>query len=311
MSITIRLLILLPIVVLFLGNPCIAQTRDINATVPMSLGSAYCKGEISWEDHTEYDVDLLRLALSLSDSDIKVRPSCAEYPTEQRRIAMLQSGDEINVVFFGTNAEREEKLLPVYVPIYMGTTGLRLFMTQPKILHELNDIESLQELKKFTMGQGIGWPDGDTLRLNGFSVTDGRYMTLHKMLNAQRFDLYPRAYWQIVGEWQWMRESAPNIIISDKIALYYPQPIYFFVSPKAPELHKALQIGMERAFDTGLLWDLLQTHPETAPSFQKLNLKDLRIFRIENPLLPEKSVEAMKKYSMFQQRRVPEGDSPQ
>lgn len=300
MSIAAKLLILAPIMVLFLGTPCSAQIREINATVPMSLGSAYCNGEISWAEHSEYDVDLLRLALSLSGSDIKVLPSCAEYPTEQRRIAMLQSGDEINVVFFGTNAEREEKLLPVYVPIYMGTTGLRLFMTYPEILAKLDNATSLQALKTFTLGQGMGWPDADILRLNGFSVTDGPYMTLHKMLSAQRFDLYPRAYWQIVGEWRWMRESAPNIVISDKIALYYPQPIYFFVSPKAPELHKALQIGMERAFDTGLLWHLLQTHDETAPSFQEINLKDLRIFRIENPLLPKKSVEAMKKYSIFQ-----------
>lgn len=300
MSITARLLLVLPVIIVFLAKPCAAQPKPTAAIVPMSSGSPYCKGEIRWEDHNEYDVDLLRLALSLSGSDIMVQPSCAEYPTEQRRIAMLLSGDEINVVHFGTNAEREEKLLTVYVPVYMGTTGLRLFMTHPEVVPRLDKVTSAHALKTFTIGQGMGWPDTDILRTNGFSVTDGGYMSLHKMLGAKRFDLYPRALWQIIGEWEWMREAAPNIVVYDKIALYYPQPIYFFVSPKAPDLHKALQIGMERAFETGKLWHLLQSHPETARSIQEINLKNLRVFRIQNPLLPQKSIDVMKKYSIFQ-----------
>lgn len=299
MPLAAKLLFFIPMAFLCLGTPPPAQAKDITAKVLMSLGSRYCKGEISWAEHSEYDIDLLRLALSLSDCDIGITPVCAEYPTEQRRIAMLESADEINVVSFGTNAEREEKLLPVYIPMYLGTTGLRLFMTRPELLPVLNNVTSLDALRKFTMGQGIGWPDGDVLRLNRFSVIDGRYMTLHRMLNAERFDAYPRAYWQIVGEWQWMRDQAPNIAIADRIALYYPQPIYFFVSPKEPELRRALQQGMERAAANGSMLELLQTHFETAPSFTELDFDKLHILRIENPLLPDKSLAAMKKYSIF------------
>lgn len=106
MSFVTKLLILLPMAVFVLGTPNIAKTNEITAKFPMSLGSAFCRGETNWADHSEYDIDLLRLALSLSDSDFQITPYCTEYPTEQRRIAMLQSGDEINIVFFGTNAER-------------------------------------------------------------------------------------------------------------------------------------------------------------------------------------------------------------
>lgn len=173
-------------------------------------------------------------------------------------------------------------------------------MTRADVAAKLTDVKSIEDLRTFTMGQGIGWPDADVLRHNHFSVTYGRYMTLHLMLNAERFDLYPRAYWQIMGEWKWMHERAPNIVVADKIALFYPQPIYFFVSPKTPKLHQAIQTGMERAFANGSLLHLLQTHRETAPSFQNINLNDLLILRIENPLLPPRSLEAMKKYSIFE-----------
>ena len=276
------------------------SSSDLEITLPMDHQSAYCQGQIPWEQHSEYHIDLLRLAARLSGRDITITPVCMDYPTEERRISMLLTASQINTVFFGTSSNREEKLLPAYVPIYLGTTGLRLFMARPETLPALREVETIDDLRTFSMGQGLGWPDSAILIENGFTVTDGRYKTLHRMLGANRFDLYPRAFWQIIGEWTWMQSQAPNIAVSRDIALYYPQPIYFFFSPTTPALRDAIQTGLERAYSNGMLLELLKSHPETAPSFNGLDLGNIRIIHGTNENLPEKSRQIMKQYGLFE-----------
>lgn len=271
----------------------------LEINLPMDQQSSYCKGHTPWDQHSAYHIDLLRLAIRLSGKDIKVTPVCMDYPTEERRVSMLLEGDRINTVHFGTSEDREDKLLAAYVPIYLGTTGLRLFMVRKENRAALTAVRSVDDLRKFSMGQGLGWPDSKILIENGFTVADGRYKTLHKMLEAKRFDLYPRAFWQIIGEWNWMKDQAPNITVSPDIALYYSQPIYFFFSPKEPELRDAVQIGLERAYSNGLLFYLLKSHPETAPSFHLIDLRSLRVIFGVNENLSEKSKEALKKYGLL------------
>lgn len=265
----------------------------------MDTPSDFCRGEITWEAHREYHIDLLRLALRLSGTNATLAPVCMDYPTEDRRIPMLEAADQINTAFFGTNAEREERLLAAFIPIFLGTTGLRLFMLHEDLQEPFRQVKTIADLRELSMGQGLGWPDSEILADNGFKVVSGRYRTLHRMLDAKRFDLYPRAYWQIVGEWNWMKWDAPSIEIADTTALYYPQPIYFFVSPKTPELHDIIETGLKRAFSNGMMLDLLKTHPDTAPSFSQIDLRDLNIMRIENKRLSDRSREAMDNYSLF------------
>lgn len=266
--------------------------------VPMDTTSQYCKGEITWDKYSEYHIELLRLSVKLAAPDINITPVCMDYPTEARRVSLLLEDSQINTVFFGTTPEREELLLPAYVPLYLGTTGLRLFMLRPGIGTEFSLIKTLEDLHRYSMGQGLGWPDSEILINNGFNVILGRYKTLHRMLSAQRFDLYPRAYWQIAWEWEWMREQAPGITIHPGIALYYPQPIYFFVSPHYPELRDIIERGLIKAHSQGLILDLLKSHPETAPSFQQIPIQDIQILRMQNALLPKKSQDAMQKYGL-------------
>lgn len=288
---------------LFGNIPAHAQSASTNdprvVRIPMDTTSEFCRGEITWEAHREYHIDLLRLALRLSGDNATLVPVCMDYPTEDRRIPMLEAADQFDTVFFGTNAEREERLLAVYIPIYLGTTGLRLFMLHKDLKEPFSQIETIEDLRKLSMGQGLGWPDNEILTDNGFDVVSGRYRTLHRMLDARRFDLYPRAYWQIVGEWNWMKWEAPGIEIAEKTALYYPQPIYFFVSPKNPELRDIIETGLKRAFSNGMMLDLLKTHRDTAPSFSQIDLHDLKVMRIDNKHLSDRSRKAMAQYSLF------------
>ncbi|PKR49658.1 hypothetical protein [Thalassospira marina] len=276
------------------------------ARLPVDAKTPFCQGKQSWEDFREYHVELLRLAQSYSDKSFALLPVCMDYPTEKRRIAMLQTGEETNIVYFGTSPEREKNLLAVHFPIYLGTTGLRLFLTRPDISARLDQVQNLADLRQFTFGQGLGWPDSTILQQNGLAVIEGRYLTLHSMLALDRFDLYPRAYWQIQGEYDWMHQSEPTLVINHKVALYYPQPIYFFVSPEYQQLHDAILRGLIRAWQDGAVMALLRQNYETAPSFGQINPSDLRLVSLPNVYQSQETMQALRQYGLIADAK-PEG----
>ena len=80
----------------------------------------------------------------------------------------------------------------------------------------------------------------------------------------------------------------------------YVTTIYFFFSPTTPALRDAIQTGLERAYSNGMLLELLKSHPETAPSFNGLDLGNIRIIHGTNENLPEKSRQIMKQYGLFE-----------
>ncbi len=274
------------------------QGNPPTARLPVDINSAFCQGQQTWAEFSEYHVELLRLALAYSHSDITIKPVCMDYPTEKRRIAMLQSGDEINVVFFGTAPERERQLKAVHFPIFLGTTGLRMFMTLPETSSRLEKVKTLEDLRQFTFGQGLGWPDGAILQHNSLSVIEGRYLTLHSMLVRGRFDLYPRAYWQIRNEYDWMRATEPSLVINPDIALYYPQPIYFFVSPTEQLLHDAILTGLQRAWQDGAVLALLRKNRETGPSFRTIDPTRLHLIYLPKIKQTVETDSAMQKYGL-------------
>jgi len=271
---------------------------NVVARIPIDKESAFCRGSARWEDQGEYHIELLKLALAESGVDVRIEPVCMFYPSEKRRVPLLLDGTEINVIFFGTTHQREKLLKAVYVPLFLGTTGLRMFLVRKETLAVLSKFSRLGDFQSMTFGQGLGWPDGEILRQNGFSVVGAPYETLHKMLSLGRFDIYPRSYWQIASEFEWMSKDANNIAIIPNLAFYYPQPIYFFVSPRHPELHKALTRGLQHSYFNGKMLELLLSHPQTAPSFNRIDLQSLCLMYLPTKHLTTQSLNAMQTFKL-------------
>lgn len=289
--------------VFFLTAISFQATADVIVKIPLDKSGPICQGITSWEDEGEYHIELLKLALAESGTKARIQPVCMLYPSEERRIPMLQDGSEINVVFFGTTPQREKLLKAVYVPIFLGTTGLRMFIIRNDMLDIFSSARKLDDFRPFSFGQGLGWPDGDILQSSGFNVVKGPYESLHKMLSLGRFDAYPRSYWQVASELEWMSKDAENIAIVPNLAFYYPQPIYFFVSPKHPELHAALTRGLQKAYDNGKMLKLLQTNPQTAPSFSKIDVHALCLHYLPTKELTVRSLNAMRNFQLPEEYR--------
>ena len=82
--------------------------------------------------------------------------------------------------------------LPVRVPTRRGLLGFRLLLIRRQRQSEFRNIRSLDELRRFSIGQGFAWSDAEILRSQGLRVETGSYEGLFRMLAAGRFDCYPR-----------------------------------------------------------------------------------------------------------------------
>lgn len=270
----------------------------LEARMSIDEATPFCAGSIGWDEVDWYHIDLLRLAARHSSTPFDIKPVCRDHPTEEGRMEMLRDGSLINLAFFGTNPAREKQLSAIYFPVFLGTTGLRVFVTRSDTREKLRSATTLADLQHFSFGQERRWPDTAILEYNGLRVVDARYRYLHKMLLAGRFDIYPRAYWQAASELDWIHETVPSAVLLDGLALYYPMPIFFFVSPDHTELHDAIFDGLIRAHEAGEVLKLLETHPQTSRSFTEMPIDDLHVINLINPDLSMPSRAALIRFGI-------------
>ena len=229
-----------------------------------------------------YALAQLQLALDKAGSALRLEPS--HYSMEQERaLVNLEHNDRLDVAWSMTSHEREQRLLPVRIPLDKGLFGWRIALLPKDRVQLLKDVRNLEDLRQFSAGQGHDWPDSEILRGHGLPVrVSSSYGSLFRMLQAQRFDYFPRSVIEIWDELEHPR--AKQLVVDPHVLLHYPTAMYFFFSRKRPELAETVRIGMEKAIADGSFERLFQQH--FAASLQRAQLDQRQLIELHNPLLP-------------------------
>jgi len=195
----------------------------------------------------------------------------------------MAQGVDVDVVWTMTSKEREEVLLPIRIPLEKGLLGWRIFLIQTKNAGKFANIKSLDDLKKYEAGQGHDWPDTEILRASGLKVKGSpNYDSIFKMLEAGRFDYFPRSVLEIWDE----AKSHPDmdLEIEKTVVVQYPTAQYFFVNKKNTQLAGLIESGLQLALKDGSFDKLFLE--EYGEDLKRANLKGRTHFLIGNPLLP-------------------------
>lgn len=234
------------------------------------------------EFRSAYALAQLQLALDKAGSPLRLEPS--HYSMEQERaLVNLEHNDRLDVAWSMTSIEREQRLLAVRIPLDKGLFGWRLALLPKNRAQLLKEVRNLDDLRQFSAGQGHDWPDSDILRGHGLPVrVSSNYGSLFRMLQAQRFDYFPRSVIEIWDELEHPR--AKQLVVDPHVLLHYPTAMYFFFSRKRPELAETVRIGMEKAIADGSFERLFQQH--FAASLQRAQFDQRQLIELHNPLLP-------------------------
>lgn len=254
-------------------------------TSPQPLTVIYPNLDGVGEQNLGYQVLKLILPKSGWAYTLELHPAAAN---GSRARAMLKAG-EISLVDLGANPDFESEHAPVYFPIDRGLLGYRLCLIHRDNASRFAAIEHLNDLRRFTAGQGARWPDGAILRAAGIAVETGPTLeALFSMLEAKRFDFLPLGVGEIHSFLGQFASKAPSVQIDTRVLLTYRFGRLFYVDPANTQLHQAIRVGLERAFADNSLQKLLDAPPfSVANMLKRDNLQQRTRIALDNPLMTD------------------------
>lgn len=242
----------------------------------------YPATEDSGDQRSTYAIALLELALKKAGSSAVLQSTAARV-SRSRALHLLETGVEVDVVWTMTSIEREQRFLPIRIPIYKGLGSYRVLLIRRRDQAKFSALKDEAALKQQMMSQVHDWVDTDVLRHNKFKVLDASsYQSLFQMLLHKRVEAVPRSVLEIKGEQQIFAEQ--GLHIETDWLLHYPGAVYFFVSNTKPELARRIEAGLWLALEDGS-FDLL-FHKHFSLHLQNMKLSERRLVELVNPLLP-------------------------
>lgn len=203
------------------------------------------------------------------------------------RLQAARNG-EIDVFWAMTSRELEDEFIPVYIPIYKGMMGYRLAIVKQERRDQFAQVGSLQDLKRFTAGQGTYWADSKILEANGLPlVKEMKYDNMFRMLEAERFDYFPRGAHEPWSELE--QRSELGLVVDEHVVLSYKAPFYFFVSKNKPNLAEHLYEQLNAMIEEGAYRALFHDDPEIKKAISLGGFDKRTVIELDNPSLSQKT----------------------
>lgn len=265
----------------------VAEVKTINGkkeiTIPpATLNIIYPKTMPSLIEDNYYPFLLLKTALKRSGYRYTLTPA-AEVLGQNRVLKEIEKGT-IDVSWTMTNKEREERLLPIRVPLFKGLFGWRVMFINEQNLAHLSQLKTLDDLKHIYFLQGQDWPDTKILRDNGLVVSTSLDLEfLFVMLERGRGDLFPRSILEINDEYEVFKNQM-SLAVLPQLMLKYKSPIYYFFNKNDPEVAKAVNKGLKIMRETGEFDELFYQY--NGEIIKNAHLHDKIVIELRNYDLP-------------------------
>ena len=207
--------------------------------------------------------------------------------TEARQAYELKNATgKLTVMYRGTTPEMERSLLPIRIPVDKNLGGYCIFLIRKEDQKRFDSVNSLDDLRQFKYGLGLGWVDVDILRSNRFQViTASCYDCLFEMVENKRTDSALRSAAEVTDEYDQRKKAMPDICIETNLIFYYPMPMYFWFSKneEGKQLAARVEEGMRAMIEDGS-YDKIFTEYQDY-KINRLNLKGRKVFEINNPFV--------------------------
>lgn len=207
-------------------------------------------------DMSAYYEDVIRLALEktrTSHGDFVIQHRSFEASVDRIKV-LLQTAAGVDVIWATVTPERTQAMRHVPVDLLRDLNNYRALLVRKNDLPYFQTVASLDDLRKFKLGNGSNWTDTKIMQFNSFPViTAVDYSLLIKMLSAKRFDYITRGLHE-VGMDLLMFPSA-NIAVVPDVVLKYSNPVSYglFVRKSDEALAQRLELGLAQARDDGSL----------------------------------------------------------
>ena len=236
-----------------------------------------------------YDYRWALLALALqhtrgSDGPWRLEPFDEQGFSQDRTIALLLHG-ELDITAFGYTPEREAILRPVRIDLLRGMLGYRLLLIRADRQAYFSHLDVSAFRRDVILGFNSQWADLAVLQANNLRlVTSPHYDNLFAMLNARRFDAFPRGLNEVRRELQHFGPVYPDLAVEQGWALYMQDPVYFWVRKGDGALAARIERGLNLALADGSFKALFLSYH--GKDIAAAAYTHRRVIVLNNPYLP-------------------------
>lgn len=233
-----------------------------------------------------YTVAMIKLALEHMDNKYGLEVGHENF-TQARANEEVKNG-RLDMIWTTTGKETEAELEPIRIPLFKGLLGCRIFIINKDNQSKFDNINSFEDLKKLTYGQGKTWADGKILEANGLKVIKtNKYENLFFMTDGERFDAFPRGVHEPFGEIE--KRPNLNLAVEKNILLIYKMDLYLYTSKDNKKLAKEFEDAFNKAIADGSFDKLFYSSPQVKDIIEKANMKNRKVFYLDNPTLSKET----------------------
>ena len=241
------------------------------------------------QDASDFRYRLLKLVMERSDQPYVLGLSAVVQPQDEAIAALAEGRDQVgrnphrlSVGVYGAGRALHQRLRPIEIPVTGGLLGLRVGWTNQTALPDLNTVHRLEDLRRFTLLQGLGWSDVDVFDAAGLRTYTARSESFFRLVDNNRVQLFPRGLSELAAEAVIVKSTAPKTLLDPNLLMAYPFAGFFYVSPKNEPLADAIRRGFEQAMSDGSYQRLLEEVIMTPWLRKNLNLSSRNVLVLNN-----------------------------
>jgi len=240
------------------------------------------------DPNAAYVIKMMKLAIEHIDTPYTIEINREQY-SQAKVNEEVRTRGLLDVVWTTADAEIEKALLPIRIPLLKGLLGYRIFIIHKKNQFKFSHVNTLDDLKKISIGQGRTWTDAKILESNGLNVIkSNKYPNLFYMLDGERFEAFARGVNEPFGELA-QRPEMKDLMVEETLLISYKMPFYLFVAPDNQKLAKELELGFNRAIADGSFDKVFYNDPNIKDVLDKANMKNRKVFYLDNPFLTKET----------------------
>ena len=257
---------------------------------PDRLDLVYARFSGGDDPRIHFPLALLKLAMQKVGRSYTVRPSAPVMERGRAIRELAKGGSEVNVIWTSMGADVERQLRPIRIPLYRGLIGHRIFIIHRQRQPDFASVNSLDDLKRFTAGQGIGWVDQKIMQSAGLKVIVDTYDSMFKMVDRGLVDYFPRGANEAVAEVRARAASFPDLVVESHLMLVYKSDNIFYTSLANEELARLIEQGLLAAYADGSFMKLYHEHPYVQKVLDEARLERRLRLEIANPMLSDEDL---------------------
>lgn len=257
------------------------------ATQSLYAADKVIRANDSSDPNGKYAVKMIELALKHIDKRYSLTVGKEDY-SQSRIMEEIENGN-LDIFWNSSSSELEQKFAPVRICLYKGLLGNRIFIIHKDNQAKFDQVRTLDDLKRITIGQGKTWADTKILESNGLQVVKvNKYESLFYMVDGGRFDAFSRGVHEPFGELE-QHPQLKDLTVEKSLMLVYKMPFYLFVKKTNTELAKDIETGLNRAIADGSFDEVFKNDPAVQSVMQKADMKNRRVFELQNPTLSKET----------------------